>query len=58
MATAAKLLTSLQVSGSNLYRDICYPDGVSAFPFFFFFFFFLYGSPAHIGPSPPLYEVP
>jgi hypothetical protein len=26
--------------------------------FFFFFFFFLYGAPAHIGPWPPLYEVP
>jgi hypothetical protein len=28
------------------------------FFFFFFFFFFLYGAAAHIGPWPPLYEVP
>jgi hypothetical protein len=26
--------------------------------FFFFFFFFLHGAAAHIGPWPPLYEVP
>jgi hypothetical protein len=24
----------------------------------FFFFFFLYGAAAHVGPWPPLYEVP
>jgi hypothetical protein len=28
------------------------------FLFFFFFFFFLYGAAAHVGPWPPLYEVP
>jgi hypothetical protein len=28
------------------------------FLFTFFFFFFLYGAAVHIGPWPPLYEVP
>jgi hypothetical protein len=42
-------------------RDEKYKDHFASnifFFFFFFFFFFLYGTPAHIGPWPPLYEVP
>jgi hypothetical protein len=40
------------------YKWTCWHRRYLIGQFWLWFFFFLHGAPAHIGPWPPLYEVP